>query len=212
MASGAFLALGNIVLLALFIITFQGTLTTNPIWFVYWLVTAAVYSFIIWGFFGTIELHRRVKNAWSQIDVQLQKRNDLVPNLVETVKGYVKHEKSIMENVTKARSEALKAKSASEKAKSSGLLSGALGNLFEVDENYPQLKANENFKLLQEQLEGIESNIAFSRQFYNDSVMRYDTAISSSHRLFAKILGYKSGEFSYFEAPKEAKAVPKVKF
>ena len=211
MASMAFLIVGNILLLAVFLLLFWNTLS-NPIWIIYWLITAVIYSFIIWGFFGTIELHRRVKNAWSQIDVQLQKRNDLVPNLVETVKGYMKHEREVMDTVTKSRAAMVKAKTEGDKAKASGLLSGALGNLFAIAENYPQLKANENFKLLQEQLEGIESNIAFSRQFYNDSVMRYDTAISSSHALFAKMMGYKKGEFLYFEAPKEAKALPKVKF
>ena len=210
MASTALLILGNIVILALFFIVFQGA--TNPIWLAYWIIVAALYSFFVWGFLGTIELNRRVKNAWSQIDVQLQKRNDLVPNLVETVKGYTKHEKEIMDSVTKARSAMVGAKTSSDKAKASGLLSGALGNLFAIAENYPQLKASENFKLLQEQLEGIESNIAFSRQFYNDSVMRYDTAVSGTQALFAKILGYKKAEFSYFEAPNEAKGVPKVKF
>ena len=209
MASTALLVLGNIVLLALFFIVFQGS---SSIWIAYWIIVAAIYSFVVWGFLGTIELNRRVKNAWAQIDVQLQKRNDLVPNLVETVKGYTKHEKEIMESVTKARSAMVGAKTSSDKAKASGLLSGALGNLFAIAENYPQLKASENFKLLQEQLEGIESNIAFSRQFYNDSVMRYDTAVSGTNSIFAKMLGYKSGEFTYFEAPKEAKAVPKVKF
>ncbi len=210
MASTALLLLGNVVILALFFIMFQGA--ANLIWVAYWLIVAALYSFVVWGFLGTIELNRRIKNAWAQIDVQLQKRNDLVPNLVETVKGYTKHEREIMDSVTKARASMVGAKTGSEKAKASGLLSGALGNLFAIAENYPQLKASENFKLLQEQLEGIESNIAFSRQFYNDSVMRYDQAVSGTNSLFAKMLGYKKGEFAYFEAPKEAKAVPKVKF
>ncbi len=209
MASTALLLLGNVVILALFFIMFRGA---DLIWVAYWLIVAALYSFVVWGFLGTIELHRRAKNAWAQIDVQLQKRNDLVPNLVETVKGYTKHEKGIMDSVTKARSEMVKAKTSADKAKASGLLSGALGNIFAIAENYPQLKASDNFKLLQEQLEGIESNIAFSRQFYNDSVMRYDQAVSGTNSLFAKLLGYKKGEFAYFEAPKEAKAVPKVKF
>lgn len=211
MATGSFLVAGNILILAVFILLFWNNLA-DPIWIVYWIITSVIYSFVVWGFFGTIELHRRVKNAWSQIDVQLQKRNDLVPNLVETVKGYMKHERAIMDNVSKARAEMLQARSPGEASKASGLLSSVLGSLFAIAENYPQLKANENFKLLQEQLEGVENNIAFSRQFYNDSVMRYDTSISSSHSIFAKILGYRRDEFQYFEAPKEAMGVPKVKF
>ena len=124
-----------------------------------------------------ITLTNQVDNSWSQIDVQLKKRHDLVPNLVETVKGYAKHERTVFENVTKARAAMVSAGSIKEKAKADSMLTGALKSLFAVSESYPDLKANENFKMLQEQLDGIESKIAYARQFYNDNVLEYNMSL-----------------------------------
>ncbi|MFH0973530.1 MAG: LemA family protein, partial [Candidatus Micrarchaeota archaeon] len=132
------------------------------------ILIVVIVAFIILAYNGFVQKKVRVENAWSQIDVQLKKRFDLVPNLVETVKGYAKHEREVFENVTKARAQMMGAGTLTDKAKASDALTGALKSLFAIAENYPQLKANENFKLLQEQLEGLESKIAYSRQFYND--------------------------------------------
>ena len=159
-----------------------------------------------------IGLGNRIKNSWAQIDVQLKKRIDLVPNLIETVKGYAKHEKEIFENVTKARSAMLGAKTVEDKAKADNMLTGALKTLFAVAENYPNLKANENFKLLQEQLEGIENKIAYARQFYNDSVLEYNNTIQMfPGRVIAGWMGRTNPEV-YFEIAEAERAVPKVKF
>lgn len=124
-------------------------------------------------------LSNRIDNALAQIDVQLKKRADLVPNLVETVKGYAKHEKGIMEAVMRARENMLKAGNVQERIKAGTALSTALRSVFAIAENYPQLKASDNFKLLQEQLEGIENKIAYSRQFYNDSVLSFNNTITT---------------------------------
>jgi len=160
---------------------------------------------------GLITLRARVNNAWSQIDVQLTKRFELVPNLVQTVKGYAKHEKTVFENVTKARTAAMGAQSIGEKAEADNMFAGALKSLFAVAENYPQLKASDNFRLLQEQLDGIESKVAYARQFYNDSVLEYNTKIQHLPEvMIANMLGFKMAE--YFKAEKEAKGAVKVKF
>jgi len=124
-------------------------------------------------------LSNRIDNAWSQIDVQLKKRADLVPNLVETVKGYMEHERGAIELVTKSREKILGAGTRQERLEGERELTGALRSLFALSENYPQLRASENFKLLQEQLDGIESKIAYARQFYNDSVLAYNNVITT---------------------------------
>lgn len=166
---------------------------------------------IIYLFNRLIVLRNRIDNAWSQIDVQLKKRADLVPNLVETVKGYAKHEKSVFENVTKARAATTKAGSVEDKANANNMLTGALKTLFAVAENYPQLKANENFRLLQEQLDGIESKIAYSRQFYNDSVLQHNNAVEMfPSNIVAKMIGYK--ERPYFEIEEASRKAVKVAF
>lgn len=126
-----------------------------------------------------VVLSNRIDNAWSQIDVQLKKRADLVPNLVETVKGYMKHEKNAIKMVTQARERMMGATSMKERAKADGELTKALKTIFAIAENYPNLKASENFKLLQEQLEGIENKVAYSRQFYNDSVLQFNNIITT---------------------------------
>ena len=151
----------------------------------------------------------QVKNAWAQIDVQLKKRTDLLPNLVETVRGYAKHEKTVFENVTKARSAMMSAKGVEDKAAANNMMTGALKTLFAVAENYPQLRANENFKLLQEQLDGIESKIAYARQFYNDAVLGYNNTIQMIPGSF--FAGGRKPEV-FFEIAEAEKAVPKVKF
>ena len=156
----------------------------------------------------------RVDNAWHQIDVQLKRRYDLIPNLVETVKGYATHEREVFEKVTQARNMGINAQTVGEQAQAENMISGALKSLFAVAEAYPDLKANQNFLMLQEELAGTESKIAFARQFYNDSVMSYDT---DRQRFPANIIaGMFSGTFSareYFEIELEAeRAAPKVEF
>jgi LemA protein len=153
----------------------------------------------------------RVKTAWAQIDVQLKKRSDLVPNLVETVKGYTKHEKTVFENVTKARSAMLGAKTTKDLAAADNMMSSALKSLFAVAEAYPELKASENFKQLQLDLNDIESKIAYSRQFYNDSVYDYNNAVMQfPGNLFAGI--FKFGQEEFFRAEGAERANVKVKF
>ena len=154
----------------------------------------------------------QVENAWYQIDVQLKKRADLVPNLVEAVKGYMAHERGVLENVTKARTAFLKASSVQEKAQAANLLTGALKTLFAVAENYPNLKASQNFLQLQEELSGIENKIAYARQFYNDAIMQYNIALQSfPTNVVAKIFGFKP-ERDYFEIAEEERKAPKVSF
>jgi LemA protein len=158
-----------------------------------------------------VKLRNRSENAWHQIDVQLQKRADLVPNLVETVKGYAAHEKGVLEEVTKARSIYSQAGTMKEKAEATNMLTGALKTLFAVVENYPELKANQNFLLLQEELSGIESKIAYSRQFYNDVVLSFNNAqqvFPSS--IIARWFGFKLRE--YFEIEETKREAPRVDF
>ena len=156
-------------------------------------------------------LGNRIDNSLAQIDVQLRKRADLVPNLIETVKGYAKHEKSIMEKVTDARKALLGAKDVVGRMKAGNQLSNALGKVFALAENYPQLKANENFKQLQEELAAIEDKVAYSRQFYNDSILSYNNLTKTfPGNLFANLYGKKEKE--YLKIPEAARAVPKVSF
>ncbi|MEM0360288.1 MAG: LemA family protein [Candidatus Diapherotrites archaeon] len=173
-------------------------------------IIAAIFLIVVYN--SLVAKKNRVKNAWSQIDVQLKKRADLVPNLVETVKGYAKHEKTTFEMVTKARTAYLNAGTIDEKAKATNMLTGALKSLFAVAEAYPELKANKNFEMLQEELSGIEAKIAYARQFYNDAVMSYDNSLESfPSNIVAGIFGFKA-EKQYFEIEETEKAVPKVAF
>jgi len=161
-----------------------------------------------------VRLRNQVKNAWAQIDVQLKRRHDLIPNLVETVKGYMKHERETMEAVTKARNLAqqLSSSGAGERAKAEGELSSALARLLAVAEKYPDLKANQNFLALQEELASTENKISFSRQFYNDSVLGYNNQTQMfPSNVVAGMTGFKAGEF--FEVPGAAeREAPTVKF
>jgi len=155
-----------------------------------------------------VTLANRIEEAWAQIDVQLQKRYDLVPNLVETVKGYASHEREIFDNIAKARA-GMVSGSRQARVEADNMLTQALGRLFAVAEAYPDLKAQENFKLLQEQLEGIENKIAYARQYFNDSVLTFNNIVTTIPGVwFAG--GRKKHEF--LEIPDEARAVPQVKF
>ncbi len=170
-----------------------------------------VILFVIGLFNRLVRLKNQVKNAFAQIDVQLKRRADLIPNLVETVKGYAKHEKEVLENVTKARTALMKAGDVKSKAKADNMLTGTLKTLFAVSENYPQLKANENFLELQEELTSTENKVAYARQFYNDIVMRFNTKIELfPNNIFARILGFK--EEDSFEASSEERKNVSVKF
>jgi LemA protein len=174
------------------------------------LVVLGVLAFVVMVYNRLVTLRNRVDNAWAQIDVQLKRRYDLIPNLVETVKGYAAHEKSTFEEVTKYRAQ-LVTGSVEQKAQANNMLNQALKSLFAVAENYPQLKANENFKLLQEELAGTENKIAYIRTAYNDSVLEFANALQTfPNNLLGGILGFKPKP--YFQAPEEEKAAVKVKF
>jgi len=159
-----------------------------------------------------VKLRNIVKNAWAQIDVQLKRRYDLIPNLVEAVKGYAAHEAQTFEAVIKARQTAINAgDNVKEKAQAENALSGTLKSLFAVAENYPDLKANQNFLQLQEELTSTENKIGFARQFYNDSVMNYNTAKETfPTNMIAAAFGFSNKEF--FEINEYEKAAPQVKF
>lgn len=153
----------------------------------------------------------RVKNGWHQIDVQLKRRIDLIPNLVETVKGYAAHEKAIFERIAEARSLAINAKSPAESARANNMLSDTLKTLFAVVENYPNLKANENFLKLQEELTATENKIAFARQFYNDVVMDYNNSREVfPASIFASLFRFEPAEF--YSVPESERTAPKVQF
>jgi LemA protein len=158
-----------------------------------------------------IVLRNRVDNSWSQIDVQLRRRYDLIPNLVETVKGYASHEKETFERVTQARNMAINAQTVKEQGEAENVLTGALKSLFAVAEAYPELKANQNFLLLQEELTNTEGKISYARQFYNDSVMSYNTAIQSfPSNMIAGMFGFAARD--YFEIEAAAAEPVKVDF
>ena len=163
---------------------------------------------------GLVRLRNQTKNAWAQIDVQLKRRHDLIPNLVETVKGYMKYERATLEAVTNARNLAQAGVGASpaERAKLEGELGGALSRLLAVVENYPDLKANQNFLALQEELTSTENKISFSRQYYNDSVLKYNNQTQMfPSNIIASMTGFKAGEFFEVTAAEEREA-PKVNF
>lgn len=165
--------------------------------------------YVIGIYNGLIRLRVQVENAWAQIDVQLKRRHDLIPNLVEAVKGYMKYEQETLTKVIEARAKAVSATAVPDKAKAEGELTGALKSLFALFERYPDLKANQNVLSLQEELTTTENQIAFSRQHYNDSVMFYNTKIQVfPSNIIANMFGFTKKDF--FEAPEEEKAVPKV--
>jgi LemA protein len=161
---------------------------------------------------GLVRLRNEVKNAWAQIDVQLKRRHDLIPNLVETVKGYTTHERETLENVTKARAQAMDASGVAERGQAEGMLSQALGQLRVVVEAYPDLKANTNFLALQEELTSTENKIGFARQFYNDQVLQLNNKIQMfPSNIVAGIFSFKQEEYFEIQEPGE-REVPQVKF
>lgn len=179
-----------------------------------WILLAVIIiiALFAWVFYNSLITAKiRVGEAFSQIDVQLKRRADLIPNLVETVKGYVKHEKEVLEEVTKARTSLMSATGAKEKAAANNQLAGTLKTLFAVSENYPTLKANENFKELQEELSDTENKIAYARQFYNSTVMDYNTKLAVFPTvIFAELMHFKPAEF--FAATEDEKKEVKVQF
>lgn len=173
------------------------------------IVLVVVAAWLYVSYYNKIRiLENRIDEAWAQIDVQLKKRFDLVPNLVETVKGYASHEKEIFDNIAKARAGLISGTPA-ERMQSDNMLSGALRQLFAVAEAYPNLKAAENFKLLQEQLEGIENKIAYARQYYNSSVLQFNNMITT---IPGSWFAGGRGKREFFDVPEEAREAPKVKF
>ena len=167
--------------------------------------------FIISNYNTLVSLKNKVKDQWSQVEVLLKRRTDLIPNLVETVKGYTKHEEGTLTAVIEARNKAINATGSENEMKANGELSNALGRLFALTESYPDLKANTNFMDLQKQLTETEEKISFSRQFYNDSVLKYKNKLEMfPSNIIAKIFNFKPENF--FEASEEDKKVPEVKF
>ena len=172
-------------------------------------VVIGLYLVVLYN--GLVSLRNRIENAWAQIDVQLKRRYDLIPNLVETVKGYAAHERETLEAVIQARNMAMAAQGPQQQAQTENVLSGALKSLFALSEAYPDLKANANFLNLQEELTGTEGRIAYARQFYNDTVYRYNTKIQSFPAVvIAGRFGFKERE--YFEADDEARGPVQVQF
>ena len=181
---------------------------------IYWILGALVFiiaCMFVYYYNRFVTLGNRIDNSLSQIDVQLKKRSDLVPNLVSTVKGYAKHEKGIMEEVTNARKAFMSSTTIEQKLKRGAELQSALKTILAIAENYPQLKANENFLQLQEELAAIEDKIAYARQHYNDSILSYNNSCKTFPGvMFASMYG--RSEKKYLEIPREERAVPKVAF
>ena len=183
-------------------------------WIILGIVIIIVVLFILMyvGYYNKIiRMENRIDNSWAQIDVQLRRRAELIPNLMETVKGYMKHEKEVLENVTKARSALMNAKSPQENIDADNMLTGALKSLFAVAENYPDLKANQNFLNLQDELTNTENKIAYARQHFNDSVLVYNNTVETiPGKWFAGMMNKKTREM--LQIPDADREVPKVKF
>lgn len=174
-------------------------------------VVAILVIWIVYIYNRLVVLRNRIENAWSQIDVQLRRRYDLIPNLVETVKGYAAHEKEVFEQVASARSAMMSASTVEAQGQAQNQITQALKSLFAVSEAYPELKANENFMMLQEELSGTESKIAYARQFYNDTVMSYNTMIQSfPANMLAGTFSFTQKE--YFPMDEAAREPIKVQF
>ncbi len=177
-----------------------------------WIILGIVAAVVIWiiiSYNRLVTMRKKVQNSWSQIDVQLKRRSDLIPNLVNSVKGYMKHERETLEKVMAARNKAVNATTSNTRMEAEGEVSGALGRLFAVMENYPDLKANQNVMSLQTELSNTENKIAYSRQFYNDITMKYNTALEVfPSNIIAKSFAFKP--FEFFTIPDEEKNVPNV--
>lgn len=175
------------------------------------ILVGALVLWVLFTYNGLVTLRNRVREAWSQIDVQLKRRSSLIPNLVETVKGYARHEKEVFENVTKARSALMGAKDPAHAAAANDMLTGALKSLFAVAENYPNLRASENFKQLQDEISDTETKVAASRQFYNTNVLDLNNSLEMfPSSLVGSMFGFKKEEF--FKATEEEKKDVEVKF
>ena len=178
------------------------------VWLIALLVLVALVAIVLVVLYNRfVRLRNRVDNAWAQIEVQLKRRHDLIPNLVETVKGYAAHERETFQNVTEARAAAQRAQSPADAAQAEGLLSQALGRLFAVAEDYPELQADENFRQLQDELAETENRIAVSRQVYNDTVLTFNNAIQTVPGVFvAGPFGFSKREF--FDVEDDAQREP----
>jgi LemA protein len=171
-----------------------------------------VAMFLVGIYNSLVGLRNQVSDAWSQIDVQLKRRFDLIPNLLETVKGYMKHERETLESITQARAAAAGAQTIGERAEAESGLTAALGRLFAVAESYPDLKANQNFLALQEELTSTENKISFARQFYNDSVLNYNNKTQMfPSNIIAGMFNFQDKEFFELKEP-EQRETPKVDF
>jgi len=180
-------------------------------WIILAIVVVVIFALIA-IYNGLVQKRIRCQEAWSQIDVQLKRRYDLIPNLIETVKGYAAHEKETLERVIKARNAAMAASGVKQQAEAENMLTGALRQLFALSEAYPNLKANENFAQLQEELTSTENRIAFARQHYNDSTAVYNTAKQKfPNNIIAGTFGFKERDFFEIEEPSHREA-PKVQF
>jgi len=182
---------------------------------VIWIILGiiAILVFYVFGKYNSfIILRNRIKNAWAQIDVELKRRYDLIPNLINAVKSYMKHEKDVFEGVVKARTSAMDASTVKQQGEAETELTKSLKTLFAVMENYPELKSDQNVAKLQEELTSTENRIAFSRQFYNDIVMRFNSGIQVfPANIIAGLFGFKAEEYFVINTPEE-KEVPKVNF
>lgn len=180
-------------------------------WLIFFIAIGLLIGLFVIIYNGLVRDRNRVDNAWSQVDVQLKRRYDLIPNLVETVKGYATHEQETFERVTQARAGAQAAQSPGEQAQAENFLTQALRQLFAVAEDYPELRASENFSSLQDDLEETENRIAVSRQIYNDTVLTYNNKVQQiPTNLVAAATGFKPREF--FEAGDAAEEAPQVEF
>lgn len=183
----------------------------NYVWIAIAVVVVLILLYVISTYNGLVTLRNRVKDQWAQIEVLLKRRADLIPNLVETVKGYAGHEKTTLEGVIEARNKAVSATTPQEEMQANGELTQALGRLFALTEAYPDLKANTNFMDLQSNLKETEDKISFGRQFYNDTVLNYKNKLEMfPSNIVAKMFGFKSEPF--FEASEADREVPKVQF
>jgi LemA protein len=176
---------------------------------IFWGVVFAVVAWVIWTYNGLVALRHQIENAWKQIDVQLKRRHDLIPNLVETVKGYMKYEQETLQKVIDARSKAMASTGVKEAAAAENALTQSLGRIFALMENYPELKANDSVLRLQEELTTSENQLAFARQYYNDLVMRFNMKqeVFPSNAI-AGFFRFQAGEF--FSVPEAEKAAPRV--
>ena len=174
-------------------------------------IVVLVGLYAVFSYNGLVSLRNRIENAWAQIDVQLKRRYDLIPNLVETVKGYASHERGTLEAVTEARARAINAQGPADQASAENALSGALKSLFAVAESYPDLRASQNFLELQQELTATEDRAAYARQYYNDAVLTYNNAVTTvPQSIFAAIFKFRTRE--YFQAGGEERGPVRVQF